>query len=298
MIIRTTGPVTPELHVMGDIGLPSFLIEAARPAIIDAGMTCMGEHYVRHVRQVLDGRQPAFFFLTHAHYDHCGAVAVLKNAFPEMQICCAEAGEQVLQRPRAIQTIRDLNRAGAGYLASMGSIGTSPDFEPFPIDHVIADGETFFLGDGLNLRAIATPGHTRDSICYYVPEKKILFTGEALGIMEDDGYIFSEWLTDYDDYRRAIKRLESLEVEVLCLGHGRILTGQDVADYLPRAMAHCLTFREMIENTLHATGGDMEETRRRIKATEYDPRPDPKQPEFAYLLNLDAKIRAVQRLAE
>lgn len=299
MILKTTGSITPELHVLGDIGLPSFLIKSDRPAIIDAGMTVMGSLYIRDARKVLNGCSPAWFFLTHAHYDHCGAVAVLKNAFPEMRICCAQSGNEVLQRPRALQTIRDLNRAGAGYIESLGeAVPETPDFEPFTVDRVLEGDETFSLGNGLSLKVIATPGHTRDSMCYYVPEKNILVTGEAVGIMEGDGYIYSEWLTDYEDYLRSMEKLSALDVEILCIGHGRVFTGQDAAGYIPRSIEYCRSFREMIETTLQATGGDMDETKRRIKAKEYDPFPDPKQPEFAYLLNLDAKIRAVQRLNE
>ncbi len=297
MILKCAGPLTPELHALGSIDLPAFLLDADCPAIIDAGMTCMGSLYVQELRKVLNGRPPAYFLLTHTHYDHCGAVAQLKRAFPDMQVCCAEAGEQILQRPRAIATIRELNRAGALYIDSLyGSETATPEFEVFPVDRTFADGETIQLGKEMSLTAIATPGHTRDSMSYYVPEKKMLFTGEAVGIMEAGGYIYSEWLASYDDYIRSMEKLATLEVETLCIGHGLVLTGTDAADYLPRSMEYCLSFRRLIETTLEETGDDVEETKRRIKQTEYDPLPGPKQPEFAYLINLEAKIRAIQIL--
>ena len=169
----------------------------------------------------------------------------------------------------------------------------APDFEPFSVDRVIADGETVILGTDLSIEVIATPGHTRDAMSYYVPAKKILFTGEAAGVPESSGYIFSEWLSDYDDYLRSLRRLAGLDVETLCVAHGMVLTGREAAEYMPRAIDACLAFRERIEKTLEETGGDFEETKRRIKETEYDPLPEPKQPDFAYLLNLEAKIRAV-----
>ncbi|MGM0453886.1 MAG: MBL fold metallo-hydrolase [Thermodesulfobacteriota bacterium] len=297
MIKKSTGAITPELYVTGEIDLPAFLLTTELPAVIDAGMTFMGKRYAREIRKVLDGRPPAYFFLTHTHYDHCGAVAVLQEAFPDMQICCASAGAEVLKRPRAVETIRDLNRAGAQYLESMiDDAAASPEFETFPVDRTLADGDTLGLGDGVSVQAIATPGHTRDSMSFYVPEKKMLFTGEAVGIMEDSGYIFAEWLSDYNDYLASLCKLAELEVEILCPGHGCVLTGEDAAGFIPRAIAYCKAFRQLIEQTLADTGGDAEATKARIKAQEYDPLPEPKQPEFAYLINLDAKIRAIQNL--
>ncbi|MFP3981833.1 MAG: MBL fold metallo-hydrolase [Desulfobacterales bacterium] len=297
MIVQNTGVVTPELRVLGAVQLPAFLVDAEFPAVIDAGMSCMADRYVREIRHALNGRHPARLFLTHTHYDHIGAAAGLKKAFPEMEICCSAAGCEVLKRPRAIKTIRELNREGAGYMEKMGEpVSEAAEFETFAVDRPISDGDTFVLSSGMHLQAIATPGHTRDAMSFYVPEKKMLFTGEAAGVMSDKGYIFSEWLADYRDYYASLQKLAALEIDVLCLGHGCVLTGRDAKDHMDRAKRYCLWFRELIESALTETGGDVEQARQRIKEKEYDPIPDPKQPEMAYLLNLDAKIRAVQRL--
>lgn len=299
MIVQNTGTVTPELRVLGAIQLPAFLIDADCPAVIDAGMSCMADRYVHEIREALNGRPPARLFLTHTHYDHIGAAAGIKKAFPEMEICCSEAGCEVLKRPRAIETIRELNRDGAGYMEKMGEpVSESAEFETFAVDRPISDGDTFALSADMHLEAIATPGHTRDSMSFYVPEKKMLFTGEAAGVMSDKGYIFSEWLADYRDYYASLQKLAALEIDILCLGHGCVLTGSDAKSHMDRAMEYCRWFRQLIESALAETGGDVEQTRQRIKEKEYDPIPDPKQPEMAYLLNLDAKIRAVQRLDE
>lgn len=297
MILQTTGSVTPLLHVLGPSDLPAFLIQSDPPVLIDAGMSAVAPQYIREAKALLNGRGPADLFLTHVHYDHCGAAALLKKAFPEMRICCSEAGKDLLTRPNAVATIGELNHAGAGYLQQMGQADKeAPEFEVFEVDRVIEDGQRIALAPNLSLQAFATPGHTRDSMSFYVPEQKILFTGEAAGIMAPDGYIFSEWLTDYTDYMNSLEKLADLEVGILCPGHGFVLTGKDAADYMPRAIESGHRFRELIETTLEQTDWDVEQTRQHIKQIEYDPLADPKQPEFAYLLNLDAKIRAVMRV--
>ncbi len=302
MIYRQTGFIISGLHVLGTPDLPAFLLDAARPVIVDAGISCMGRSYVRETRGILKQRQPAYLFLTHVHYDHCGAAALLKNAFPGLQAGCAAAGEKILENPRAIETIKDLNRAGAQYAIAAGQVEESgespPGFEPFAVEKRLSDGDTVELGGGLSMAVLATPGHTRDSLSFYVPEKQMLFTGEAVGVMTGDGYVFSEWLSSFEDYWHSMHKLQVLDVEVLCIGHGYVLTGRDAAAYIPRAIAHAEKFRESIETQLHETGGDVGAVKQRIKEKEYDPLPDPKQPDFAYLINLDAKIRAVMRLNE
>jgi len=302
MIYRKTGFITSGLHVLGTPALPAFLLDAARPVIIDAGISCMGSSYIRDTLRILKQRQPAYLFLTHVHYDHCGAAALLQNAFPGLQTGCAVAGEKILENPRAIETIKALNRTAAQYAIALGEIEASgenpPEFEPFAVEKRFLDGDTVELGGGLSMEVLATPGHTRDSLSFYVPERKMLFTGEAVGVMTGDGYVSSEWLSSFEDYWHSMHKLQALDVEVLCIGHGYVLTGGDAAAHIPRAIAHAEKFRASIETHLHETGGDVEAVKQRIKEKEYDPLPDPEQPDFAYLINLDAKIRAVMRLNE
>ena len=44
--------------------------------------------------------------------------------------------------------------------------------------------ETFQIGEGITVKAIHTPCHTKDSICYYVQDgdEKVVFTGDTLFI--------------------------------------------------------------------------------------------------------------------
>ncbi|CDZ97030.1 succinate:fumarate antiporter [Phaffia rhodozyma] len=52
------------------------------------------------------------------------------------------------------------------------------------VTQIVKDGETFKIGDDLEVTCIHTPCHTQDSICYYVVDKKsdekVVFTGDTL----------------------------------------------------------------------------------------------------------------------
>ena len=90
MRIHTTGKVTDNLHVLGSSAYPIYLLDLPQqPAIFESGISCLGQVYVEAVRSVLGDRQPAYLFISHAHWDHAGSAAYLKQAFPDMQIAAS-----------------------------------------------------------------------------------------------------------------------------------------------------------------------------------------------------------------
>lgn len=68
------------------------------------------------------------------------------------------------------------------------------------------------------LRLIETPGHTFGSVCFYMPEEKILFSGDTLFYNHGIGR------TDFPnssprDMQSSLDELENLQIKVLCPGH-------------------------------------------------------------------------------
>ena len=103
MIFDTTGRVSPVLHVLGSAHVPAYLIEAPRPVIIDAGFSCLGPLYLKAIRETLGSRPPEILLLTHSHFDHCGAAAFLKKAFPGLKVAASGRAAEILARPRALE---------------------------------------------------------------------------------------------------------------------------------------------------------------------------------------------------
>ena len=93
-------------------------------------------------------------------------------------------------------------------------------------------------------------------------------------------------------------KILQVEYEVLCLGHRQALNGQDANNYFQKSMTHCRDFLNLVETSLTEEGGDVHKVIARVKAIEYDPIQEPKQIEPAYLLNLEAKVNAIQRRLE
>ncbi|MDA1061881.1 MAG: MBL fold metallo-hydrolase [Chloroflexi bacterium] len=82
----------------------------------------------------------------------------------------------------------------------------------------LSDGDTLDMGGGVRLQVIATPGHSIDSLCYYLEDEGVLFTGDTL--------LGSSTTTVWDlgDFRRSLDRLLELpNLQVICPGHGKIV---------------------------------------------------------------------------
>ncbi|MDY6830485.1 MAG: hypothetical protein SWC96_01345, partial [Thermodesulfobacteriota bacterium] len=67
MIISRSGVIVPGLHVVGPAGVPVFLLDGDRPALVDAGFACLADIYVNDIQKILNGRQPAYALITHSH---------------------------------------------------------------------------------------------------------------------------------------------------------------------------------------------------------------------------------------
>lgn len=294
MIFDGTGSVDSDFYVTGFAWSPSYLLNASTPVLFEAGFYCMGPLYERDIRKVLGNASPSFLFLTHVHYDHCGAVAYLKKAFPGLKVCASKRAREILKRPNAVSLMTSLSQNFTRLAASSPEIENeailNSNFEPFDIDIVFDSEKTFSVNRSLDVQVMFTPGHTRDMLSYYIPERKILIATESAGCRSQTGQIISEFLVDFDAYIASLKRLSALDVSIFCQGHHFVYTGKDVKDFFDNSLSAALNFKAHVTELLAAENNSVEKVVERIKKEEYDPNPGPKQPEKAYLLNLKTRV--------
>lgn len=191
-------------------GTNTYLVGRRDPILIDTGAGV--PDYVPLLDRYLHERgftQPARVLLTHRHRDHLGGVEQLRARFRGLRVA-------------------KMRHKDAGL--------------PEPIDD-LRDGETVH-GDGVTLRAVYTPGHASDHLCYYLAEERALFTGDViLGgsttvIPADDG--------DLLDYLASLRRLLSLDVGRIYPAHGPVIEDGPgkIREYLEHRM---LRERQILE---------------------------------------------------
>ena len=128
-----------------------LLINRDEAATIDVSASC------DEVLEILSREKLSLKYLlvTHAHQSHLTALPKLKTAAGGTFCLCKDDDD--LLRTSGVQ------------------------IEP---DMLVKDNAKLLLGDGV-IRVLHTPGHTRGSLCFYVKDADILFSGRTL---EKDGY--------------------------------------------------------------------------------------------------------------
>ncbi len=107
------------------------------------------------------GVKPEAILLTHGHGDHILAAEELKKKYG-IPILAGEEERELLADPA-------LNLSAA---LGMGSVGLRADRE-------LRNGEELELA-GFSLKVLATPGHTKGSVCYLDEKEKVLLSGDTL----------------------------------------------------------------------------------------------------------------------
>lgn len=293
MPIFDPGPLAPHAYFLGHRGVCLYLLCGRhRSVLVDSGMTPMAPLLKSQLEEILGGAPLDLHLLTHSHFDHLGCTHLLKRWYPSLTIAAHPYVAEVLGNPRAVERIRNLNEAvleGGSYEA----LGIVP-FEPVEITRALEEGERIPLGD-LTLQVLATPGHTRDSLSFYVPELGLLIPGEALGVPDLKGRIMPEFLQDYRAYEESMAKLLKLPVEILGLPHYGVLQGAEVKEYLEKVPEETRRFRDLLLETLRSTAGDVEEACALLDRRLYDPSAIA-QPRTPFLVNLKAMVQAVSRL--
>ncbi|MDD1772896.1 MAG: MBL fold metallo-hydrolase [Methanomassiliicoccales archaeon] len=219
----------------------SYIIKApGHIMVIDPGadQTQM-EEILRMLRDLSgDGMERVTFFLTHCHVDHCYALmkGIGTSMMPDGVIMLAQAegakalreyDEDVTQArvmgwdfpPVELQV--ELRSLLTGDMPDEGKVVQSTQMQEMGTAEGMKIGyQRIPLGEGLEMVAYHTPGHSPDSVCYRLG--RLMFTGDLLfatdpGIMGSVGW-------DRDAMESSIRNaswlLEHEGIELCLPGHG------------------------------------------------------------------------------
>jgi glyoxylase-like metal-dependent hydrolase (beta-lactamase superfamily II) len=131
-----------------------------------------------------------WIFATHTHNDHSPACLPLK----------AHTGAQVFGRVAAHPQWQDAS---------------------FAPDVALHGGERIALPGGTTLRAIHTPGHASNHLCYLLEEEKTLFTGDH--VMQLSTVVINPPDGDMAAYVASLRELLDEDLEWLAPGHGFLM---------------------------------------------------------------------------
>lgn len=158
-----------------------------------------------------DPGQIGKIILTHHHADHSGGCKKVRDAVCAKVYIHQEGAEYVEKGEQVRMGLEVAKRSGL----------YSPEytFTPFKADFRIKDGETVPVGR-LRLRASHTPGHSRDSTCFYMNtgSSALLFSGDVV-LFEGKICLLNLPGSSLEDYRRSAPKISSLPCDALLPGH-------------------------------------------------------------------------------
>lgn len=293
MIMQSEGKLAEGLYAIGMPELPAFLLTGEQPALFDAGMTFMGPRYLEGLKRHLgDESRLRFNFLTHSHFDHSGATPYLKRKISGLQVAAHPLAAQIFNKPNAVALIKSLcSDYEENYKSFIGDEDVS--FDILHVDIMLEEGMEIDLGGGVAFKVITTPGHTRDSVSFFIPKLKALITGEAVGVFDRNMTIHPEFLASYTDYLASLEKLAALDLDILMMSHYYTLTGEDAQGYVAKSIERTKIFKARIEHDLHESNGDRDAVVRRIYREDYEESGAILQESRPYLINLQAKVKAI-----
>jgi len=210
-----TRVLAPNPGVMTGPGTNTYLVGEREVAVVDPGP--LDESHLRAVLAAADGRI-RWIACTHTHRDHSPAAAALAR----------ETGAELIGRPPPPGERQDQTFAPA---------------------RVPADDEPLALGE-VTLRAIHTPGHASNHLCYLLDETRMLFTGDH--VMQGSTVIINPPDGDMRAYLASLERLIALDPAILAPGHGYLIgTPQREAR---RLIAHRLAREAKVRGALASLG--------------------------------------------
>lgn len=178
-------------------GTGTYLVGTAKNvAVIDPGP--MMETHGKAILSAADGRTISHILVTHSHIDHSPLSKWLseKTGAPIYAFGPHGAGRK------------------GGLEGEEVEAGADHDFMP---DHKLVDGDTV-SGDGWTLRAIYTPGHTANHLCFMLEEEQTLFCGDH--IMAWATTVISPPDGDMRAYLKSLKRVIEEKPARLLPTHG------------------------------------------------------------------------------
>ena len=151
--------------------------------------------YTRYIES--NALKPEAILLTHAHFDHIGAMEPLRKEY-SVKVYAGEREKAVLNDPR-------IN------LTSM--IGQGRSFEA---DVYLSDGEEFTIGS-MTFKTVYTPGHTCGSVCYLIDD--VMIAGDTLFMGSCGRTDFPTG--DWGKMNESLQMLKNLDGDYRVLsGHG------------------------------------------------------------------------------
>jgi 2-aminobenzoylacetyl-CoA thioesterase len=249
-LIKNPERVLDRLELLGTWQSCIYLLKGKEAMIVGGGMSWIAPDLEKQFAATdFDLSRIRYLFITHSHFDHCGAVPYIKKKFPQIQILASAFAQRVFSLKKAVQFIAAMNERMVGKAGlSEEDKKLNPQFDGIQIDRVVGDRDALDLGEGIEVRFLEAPGHTQCSLAAYVPSLKLLFPSDSAAFPHYDGSGIAHPSPQYDFrlYQESLQKLAALDVETLAFEHHGFLRGVEARQFLVQAIEKAEEDRKFI----------------------------------------------------
>ena len=210
-------PYPPNVHLV---------IDGNEGALIDSGFSD-DDSLARRLEMLKEfpGLQLRYIIVTHHHFDHASGANKLRAATGpdgplsgDARIVIHRDEAPLLQRAATEQMPDDVDLPPEAQVYRERVQEWRNEAAQGTPDQTVADGDTLTVGN-LTLRMVHTPGHTAGHLTPFLEQGKVLFAGDNVLGMGTTA-IPPPPHGNMAQYVESLRKMQSLEADVLCCGHG------------------------------------------------------------------------------
>ncbi|MDH3777698.1 MAG: MBL fold metallo-hydrolase [Gammaproteobacteria bacterium] len=178
--------VAPNPSMMTGPGTNTYLFGVEEIAVLDPGPII--SRHLEAIQRIADA-PIRWILVTHTHPDHSPAASVLAK----------ETGAELIGIPAPVGAHQD---------------------ESFQPDRVLADGDEL-VSDAFTIRAVHTPGHASNHVCFHHEASDWVFTGDH--VIDGSTVVINPPDGNMKQYIESLRRLRSMGCAALAPGHGELI---------------------------------------------------------------------------
>ena len=187
--------------------IPLVRLEGGRCILLDSGHGFEGAGLAASLDRA--GLRPLGVFCSHAHRDHAGNNAFLRERYGAW--ICLPFGEAALSASLPMYKSLYPSFSPRKLTAAIGHILG-------PVDQTVAFEESHVTFCGVPLQVVHTPGHTPDHICTITPDG-VLYTADALMDGEDLAKARLPYHAYHEEARRSMEKLRRVSCGCYVAAH-------------------------------------------------------------------------------
>lgn len=215
--------------------------------LIDPGFYRKNDPLFEEKKEFFESLNVRNIFLTHRHFDHFAIMNVLKYS------------GKVFAYPITDEAIQYHPGFTTGHINFFDVMKTYFDIDPALLRHYQAE----FIEEGeveigrFKFRVIHTPGHTPDSITYFLEDKGLAVVGDLLvAFVRKNGEELIKAGTlrpqgsNCFDLFRSLEKIKELPVKMIVPGHGVPLLNEEKVEKIKRELPHL--FYNVVHEYIHS----------------------------------------------